>query len=227
MLSKYCSDIADKYGIKVGGVNRLVQICEIKKISFERGFFKLLINSIYGKCMENIRKRINVKLINNSKDYARYVSTTNFISQKTLSKNFVTNDQIKSVLILDKTIYALLSILELSKLLMYKFHYEYFKNKFDAKLLFTDTDSLVYEIKGDDLYEKSFQDKDLFDFSNYTVNSRYYDPKNNAVIGKMKDEFEGKTIGRFVGLKSKMYSIISADDEEVIKAKGVNKKNET
>ena len=143
MLSKYCSDIADKYGIKVGGVNRLVQICEIKKISFERGFFKLLINSIYGKCMENIRKRINVKLINNSKDYARYVSTTNFISQKTLSKNFVANDQIKSVLILDKTIYALLSILELSKLLMYKFHYEYFKNKFDAKLLFTDTDSLV------------------------------------------------------------------------------------
>ena len=67
----------------------------------------------------------------------------------------------------------------------------------------------------------------MFDFSNYTVNSRYYDPKNNAVIGKMKDEFKGKTIGKFVGLKSKMYSIISADDEEVIKAKGVNKKNET
>ena len=67
---------------------------------------------------------------------------------------------------------------------MYKFHYEYVKNKFDAKLLFTDTDSLVYEIEGKYVYEKSFQDKELFDFSNYPINSKYYDPKNNAVLGK-------------------------------------------
>ena len=59
---------------------------------------------------------------------------------------------------------------------MYKFHYEYVKNKFDAKLLFTDTDSLVYEIKGKYVYDLSFQDRRLFDFSNYPVNSKYYDP---------------------------------------------------
>ena len=64
------------------------------------------------------------------------------------------------------------SILELSKLLMYKFHYEYVKNKFGAELLFADTDSLVDKIKGEDVYEKSFQDKKLFDFSNYPIDSK-------------------------------------------------------
>ena len=75
--------------------------------------------------------------------------------------------------------------------------------KFNAKLLFTATDNLVYEIKGD-VYEKYFQDKELFDFSNYLVHSKYYDPKNNAVPGKIKGEFKGKIINEFVGLKSKM-----------------------
>ena len=116
------------------------------------------------------------------------------------------------------------SVLELSKkLLMYKFLYEYVKNKFDAKLLFTDTDSLAYEIKGD-VYEVSYSDKHLLDFSNYPVNSKYYDPTNGSVPDKMKDEFKGKIISEFVGLKSKMYSLLSVDDKEVSKAKGANKK---
>ena len=183
-----------------------------------------MVNSIYGKTAENIRKRINVKLINNAKDYARYVGKPNFISQKIFSRDFVAIHQIKSVLILDKPVYVGFSILELSKLLMYKFHYEYVKNKFDAKLLFTDTDSLVYEIKGKDVYEESFQDKELFHFSNYPINSKYYNPKSNAVLGKMKDEFKGQINSEFVGLKRKMYSLVSVDDEEVSKAKGVNKK---
>ena len=95
---------------------------------------------------------------------------------------------------------------------MYKFHYVYVKNKCDAKLLFTDADSLLYEIKRKDVYEVSYSDKHLFDFSNYPVNSKYYDPKNNAVPGKMKDEFKGKIISEFVGLKRKIYSLISVDD---------------
>ena len=273
MLSKYCSDITDKYGIKVGGVNKLVpnlrnkkkyvvhyrhlqlylslgmKLSKIHRIlkfkqsnwleeyikfntkkrknavsNFEKNFFKFMINSIYGKTMENSRQRISVRLINDSKDYVRCVSKPNFISQKIFSKNFVAIHQIKSVLILDKPIYVGFSILELSKLLMYKFHYEHVKQKFDAKLLFIDTDSLVYEIKGEDVYEKSFQDKELFDFSEYPVNSRFYDPTNKKILGKMKDEFKGfKEFKEFVGLKSKMYSLISVDDKEVSKAKGVNK----
>ena len=178
------------------------------KNSFERRFFKLMVNNIYGKTAENIRQRINVKMIKNSKVYSRYVGKPNFISQKIFSKNFVAIHQIKSVLTLDKPIYVGFSISELSKLLMYKFHYEYVKNKFHTKLLFIDTDSLVYEIKEKYVYEVSYSDKHLFDFSNYLSNSEYYDAKNNAVLGKMKDEFKGKIISEFVGLKSKMYSLM-------------------
>ena len=79
--------------------------------------------------MENLRKEINVKLINNTKDYVRCVSKPNFISQKIFDKNFVAVHQIKPILVLDKPIHVGFSILELSKLLMYKFHYEYVKNK--------------------------------------------------------------------------------------------------
>ena len=75
------------------------------------------------------------------------------------------------------------SVLKLSKLLICKFHYEYVKNKFDVKLLFTDTDSLVYDNKGEDVYKVSYLDKHLFDFSGYPVNSKYYDPINGSVLG--------------------------------------------
>ena len=122
--------------------------------SFEIKYFKLMNNSVFGKTMENVRKRINVKLINNSKDYLRCVSKPNFVSQTIFSKNFIAVHQIKSVLTLNKPIYVGFCILELSKLLMYQFHYKYVKNKFDAKLLFSDTDSLVYEIEGEDVREE-------------------------------------------------------------------------
>ena len=112
--------------------------------SFEINFFKLMINSVYGKTMENLNVRlINVRLINNAKDCVKCVSKPTFVSQKIFSKNLVAIHKIKSVLVLNKPIYVGLSILELSKLLMYDFHYGYFKNKFNARLLFTDTDSLV------------------------------------------------------------------------------------
>ena len=169
--------------------------------SFEKDFLKLTNNSVFGKAMENLRKIICVKLINYSKDYVRIVSKPNFISQKIFSKNFVAIHQTKSVLIRNKPIYVGFSILDLSKLLTYKFHYEYIKNKFDPKLLFIDTDSLVYEIKKVDVYEDFYQDKSLFDFSDYSLNSKFFDQTNKKVIGKMKDEFKGKIVSEFVGLK--------------------------
>ena len=84
---------------------------------------------------------------------------------------------------------------------MYEFHYKCIKNKFDAKLLFTETGSLVYEIKTEDVNEKFYQDKKLFDFNDYPLNSKFFDSVNKKVIGKMKDEFKGKTISEFAGLK--------------------------
>ena len=123
---------------------------------------------------------------------------------------------------MNKPIYVGFSVLELSKLLMYDFHYNYFKEKY-ARLLFTDTDSLIYEIKGvHDIYEKIYLDKQLFDFSNYPKDSKFHDDTNAKVIGKIKNEMCGKIVSEFVGLKSKMYSLITIDNVEIIKAKGIN-----
>ena len=192
---------------------------------FEKRFFKLMINSVYGKTMENVRKRANVKLINNKNDYLKAVSRPSFVSQKILDKNLVAVHKIKPVLLLNKPIYAGFSILELSMLIMYDWHYNYFAKKCDCSLLFTDTDSLVYEIRGvDNVYDKVYEDKQLFDFSGYCKESKYYDCSNKKVIGKMKDEMAGKIITEFVGLRSKMYSLVTVDDEETVRGKGVNKK---
>ena len=112
----------------------------------------------------------------------------------------------------------------MSKFLIYDWHYNYFVKKFDCSLLFTDTDSVVYEIRGvDDIYEKIYEDKYLFDFSDYSKESKFYDDSNKKVIGKMRDEMGGKVVSEFIGLKSKMYSLIRVDDEEKIRAKDINR----
>ena len=80
-------------------------------------------------------------------------------------------------------------------------------------MLFTDTDSLIYEIKTKDVYENFSEDKSLFDFSDYPEDSKFFYPVNKKVIGKMKNKFKGKIISEFVGLKSKMYSLIDVDNE--------------
>ena len=115
-------------------------------------------------------------------------------------------------------------LLELSKLLMYKFHYDYVCNNFDARLLFTDTDNLVYEINSDNVYKQCFKDRELLDFSGYPKDSVDYDISNKKVLGKIKGEFNGVKIVEFVGLKSKMYLLISSDNREINKAKGINKR---
>ena len=89
-------------------------------------------------------------------------------------------------------------------------------------MFFTDTDSLAYEIKSENVYEKFYKWKDLFDFSNFSKDSRFYDDINKKVIGKMKDEYGGVIIDEFVGLKSKMLSIKKIDGSESNTARGVN-----
>ena len=116
-------------------------------------------------------------------------------------------------------------ILDLSKTLMYDFHYNYIKKKYGnrARLLFTDTDSLTYEIEAKDVYKDFSNDKDMFDNSDYPENSPYYCNANKKVIGKFKDEACGVPIVKFVGLKSKMYSYIKSDERGGKTAKGIKK----
>ena len=116
-------------------------------------------------------------------------------------------------------------ILELSKVLMNDCYYNYIKNKYgnNSGLLFTDADSLMYEIKTEDVYKDFSNDKEMFDFSNYSTKSKYYDNSNKLVVGKMKDETAGVVIEDFVGWKPKMCSYLVDDNSEHKKAKGVNK----
>ena len=106
-----------------------------------------MFNSVYGKTMENLRKRINVRLVNNEKDFLKYTSRRTHITHKIFDKDYAAINEIKPVLTLNKPIYVGFTILELRKWLMYDFHHNFIKKDFDAKLIFTDTDSLTYETK--------------------------------------------------------------------------------
>ena len=105
---------------------------------------------------------------------------------------------------------------------MYDFHYNFIKKNFGAELLFTDTDILTYEIKSKNVYEEFYKWRDLFDFSNYSKDSKFFNETNKKVIGKMKDEFCGVIMIEFIGLKSKMYSIKKINGKEHNTAKEVN-----
>ena len=133
---------------------------------FEKDFFKLTINSVYAKTMENLRERISVQLVKNAEDFLKYSSRPTYITHKVFDKNYADNQEIKPVLILNKPIYVGFTVLELRKWLMYDFHYNFTKNHVDAKLLFTDTDGLTYGIKSEDVYEEFYKHKHLLDYSN-------------------------------------------------------------
>ena len=195
------------------------------KNSFEKDFFKLMNNSVFGKTMENLRKRVDVRLVTNEKKLYKLTSKPTYVSSKIFNENLMAVHNIKETLTLNRPAYVGMCILDLSKTLMYDFHYNYIKKKYNgrAKLLFTDTDSLTYEIEAEDIYKDFWNDKDTFDNSDYPENSPYYFNTNKKIIGKFKDEACGIPITEFVGLKSKMYSYIKNNEKGGKTAKGIKK----
>ena len=157
-----------------------------------------MINSVYGKTMENVRQRMNGRLVNNEKGFLKYTSRPTYIGYKKFGKEYAAIHEIKAVLILNKPIYTGCTLLDLSKWKMYDFHYNFVKKKCDAELLFTYSDSLTYEIKSKNVYEEFYKWKDLFDLSNYSKDSKFFNETNKKVIGKMKDEFGGVIIIEFL-----------------------------
>ena len=195
------------------------------KNAFEKDFFKLMNNSVFGKTMENIRKRVDVRLVTDENKLLKMAAKPTYVSSKIFNKNLVAVHKIKETLTLDRPAYLGMCILDLSKTLMYDFHYNYIKQKYDskAKLLFTDTDSLTYEIETNDVYQDFWNNKDKFDNSDYSQDSQYFDRTNKKVIGKFKDEAAGMPITEFVGLRSKMYSYMKDNDKGGKTAKGIKK----
>ena len=195
------------------------------KNDFEKDFFKLMNNSVFGKTMENIRKRVDVRLVTDEKKLLKLTSKPTYVSSKIFNENLVAVHKIKETLTLNRPAYVGMCILDLSKTLMYDFHYKYIKEKYGqkAKLLFTDTDSLTYEIEAKDVYKDFFKDKDKFDNSDYPEYSPFFYKENKKVIGKFKDEAAGIPIIEFVGLRSKMYSYIKDNQKGGKTAKGIKK----
>ena len=134
--------------------------------------------------MEKLRNRIYVKLVSNKKDHLKWTSKPSYMSHKIFDNDLVVIRKSKVTLTLNKLAYIGMCILELSKVLMYEFHYDYIKNKYgnNSRLLFADTDSLMYEIKTEDVCEDFSNDKEMFDFSNHSTKSKYYDNSNKLVI---------------------------------------------
>ena len=192
---------------------------------FEKDFFKLMNNSVFGKTMENLRKRVDVRLVTNEKKLDKLTSKPTFVSSKTFNENLMAVHKIKEMLTLNRPAYVGMCILDLSKTLMYDFHYNYIKKKYNdrAKLLFTDTGSLTYEIETVDAYKDFWTAKDMFDNSDYPENSLYYCNTNKKITGKFKDEACGIPITEFIGLKSKMYSYVKDNEKGGRTAKGIKK----
>lgn len=212
--------------------------CEAKN-SFEKDFFKLMNNAIFGKTIENVDKRVDIKLCTRWEDEAtktkckfglsRYISRPNFHSCTISCEDLVAVQLNKENVLYNKPISVGFTVLELSKLLMYDFHYNYMLRKYGANnvnLLYTDTDSFIYEIKTRDFYNDIKIDLDRFDTSNFSADNEYNLPLvNKKVVGLMKDENGGKIMTKFIGLRSKMYAYtLNGDDydENVVKKnKGV------
>ena len=192
----------------------------------EKDFFKLMNNSVFGKTMENIRNRVEIKLVNDKKQAEKLSVKPNFYHCNIFSEELVEVHMKKTKLVFNKPVYLGMCILDLSKTLMYDFHYNYIKQKYgdEANLLFTDTDRLMYEMQTEDFYKDISADvKGRFDTSDYPPNHPSGIPSgfNKKVLGMFKDEVGGKVIDEFVGLRAKLYSFKMFEGEESKKYKGV------
>ena len=174
----------------------------------EKDFFNLMNNSVFGKTMENERKHRDIKLVTKDKRRNQLVSEPNYHTTKWFSENLLAIKMKKIKVKMNKPIYLRFSILDLSKIVMYGFWYDYIKPKYDkkAKVCYMDTDSFIIHIK--DFYKDIADDAEKrFDTSNYEVDRALPKGRNKKLIGLMKDELRGKIMIKFVALTSKTYLI--------------------
>ena len=226
------------HGLKMKKVHRIIEFnqeawlkpyidmnTELRKIAkndFEKDFFKLINNAVLGKTMENVRKHRDIKLVTTDKKRSKLVSEPNYHTMNCISENLSIIEMRSTKEKMNKPIYLGLSILKISKLLMYEFWYDYMKPKYDdnVKLCYMDTDSFIMNIKTEHFYKDIGNDVEKrLDTSNYECDKG----KNKKVIGLMKYELGGRIITEFVALRPKTYSYLTDDCKEDKKAKGTKK----
>ena len=202
------------------------ELRKLAKNDFEKDFFKLMNNAVFGKTMENIRKHRDIKLVTTDKRRSKLVSEPNYRTINYISEDLSIIEMSKTKVKMNKPIYLGLSILQISKFLMYESWYDYMKPKYgdNVKLCYMDTDSFIMNIKTEDFYKDIANDVEKrFDTSNYEVNRPLPTGKNKKVIDLMKDELGGRRITEFVTLRPKTYSYLTDDCKEDKKAKGTKK----
>ena len=204
------------------------------KNDFEKDFFKLMNNSVFGKTMENLRKRVSIELVKDAERAAKLVNKPNFEDLKIFDEFLIAIKMRKTKVFMNKPVFVGMSILDLSKTLMYDFHYGYVKKKWEnCEVLYTDTDSLVLEIETEDFFADISGDVvEWFDTNEFAkdhpavLNGLPILKENKKKIGLMKDDCGGRIMTEFVALRPKLYSFLIEDNEKVRekqKAKGVKK----
>ena len=182
----------------------------------DKNFFKLMVNAAYGKTIENMRNRMKLRIVTNEKDAIKYASTPTFITYKKISKDYYIFFEKQQTIKLNKPINVGCTVLELSKLAMYKFWYDVIKKQCDdPQLLYMDTDSFIFESK-ENFRDIMLENKEFYDLSNQPRDSKYYYLDNKSVPRKMKDEYPGQTIIEFIALKPKSYKIVTNKSEKLI-----------
>ena len=190
------------------------ELRKLAKNDFEKDLFKLMNNSVFGKTMENIRKHRDIKIVTTDKKRSKLVSEPNYHTINLISEDFSIIEMKKTKVKMNKPIYLGLSILEISKTLMYGFWYDYMKPKYNSnvKLCYMDTDSFIMNIKTNDFYKDIASDvENRFVASNYEANRPLPTGKNKKVIGLMEDELGEKIVTEFVTLRPKTYSFLTYD----------------
>ena len=194
------------------------------KNDLEKDLFKLMNNAIFGKSMENVLNRSNIKLINNDPEkLLKLIREPNFQNAYQISNKLCLVESTPIKTVFDKPIYIGACILETSKLHMYQFWYDHLKNRYKVELIYTDTDSFIIHVETDDIYKDMLEYKNLYDFSEYPKNHPNYDITNKKVLGKFKDEMKSLIITEFIGLKPKMYSFNYINKDNIVINKNTHK----
>ena len=199
---------------------------KVAKSDFEKDMFKLMNNAVYGKTMENVRKHMDFELVSSQVRLQKCINSPTYQGCHIINEELVGVSKVKAKLVLNKPIYLGMTILDLSKVHMYSFYYDVLKARYkdDVRLIYTDTDSYVIQTFTEDIYEDWKGIKDYMDFSGYDKNHPCYDATNKKVLGKFKDEMDGKIITNFIALRPKMYCLKVFNEQKAEKkAKGVPK----
>jgi hypothetical protein len=209
-------------------LNKYIQFNTTKRAQttndYEKDLFKLMNNSVFGKTMENVAKRIEVKLITDEKKFVKQCSMPYFKDFRIFSEGLVAVEMKKTMVLYNRPMIVGFCILELSKVLMYDFHYNTMKKQYgnDLKLLFTDTDSLCYHVPTEDFFEDMKNSQDMYDTSDYPKDHKCFSNNNKKVIGKFKDEANSKPIIEFCGHRAKMYTFLTEEKGKTV-AKGIKR----